>query len=106
METCGSLGAAATGVFCKIMHDNQLWRTSDLLNLLLCLFCVGSDELEGKDFEDFVEAASAKKWKKAGKKLRQTVWCQKHRHRCEDDAARIRQGCDAISMVIDAAARA
>ncbi|KAH8934987.1 hypothetical protein BDL97_17G008200 [Sphagnum fallax] len=66
----------------------------------------GSDELEGKDFEDFVEAASAKKWKKAGKKLRQTVWCQKHRHRCEDDAARIRQGCDGISMVIDAAARA
>jgi hypothetical protein len=62
--------------------------------------------LEGKDFEDFVEAASAKKWKKAGKKLRQTVWCQKHRHRCEDDAARIREGCDAISMVIDAAARA
>jgi len=55
---------------------------------------------------DFVEAASAKKWKKAGKKLRQTVWCQKHRHRCEDDAARIRQGCDAISMVIDAATRA
>jgi hypothetical protein len=66
----------------------------------------GSEDFESSQFEEFVEAVSAKKWEKAVKKLKETKWCQKHKHRCEDDADIIRQGCDGSDESIAAAAAA
>jgi hypothetical protein len=79
--------------------------------LVILSWCVvhcgaGSEVFERSQFEEFVEAVSSKKWEKAAKKLKETKWCQKHKHRCEDDEDIIRQGCDGSDESIAAAAAA
>ncbi|CAK9866040.1 unnamed protein product [Sphagnum jensenii] len=78
---------------------NSVASLDDLCCSVMAVFgdiqhSAGSEVFESSEFEEFVGAVSAKKWEKAAKKLKETKWCQKHKHRCEDDRDIIREGCD------------
>jgi hypothetical protein len=93
------------------LESLRLGKLMILFLLVVGLVCymhcgAGSEVFERSQFEEFVEAVSAKKWEKAAKKLKETKWCQKHKHRCEDDEDIIRQGCDGSDESIAAAAAA
>ena len=53
----------------------------------------GKDAFEANDFQNFIEAVSAKEWVKAGEKLEETTWCNDNKERCKSDKAIIYQGC-------------
>ena len=71
-----------------------------MLNLifLISYFFAGKDAFEGNGFEDFIEAVSAKKWKKAADKLEKTRWCNDNKDRCRDDKGIISKGCDSSAV--------
>jgi hypothetical protein len=54
----------------------------------------GKDVYEQNGFEDFIEAVSAKKWKKAVDTLEGTRWCHDNKDRCRDNKGIISKGCD------------
>jgi hypothetical protein len=58
----------------------------------------GKDVFEGNSFQGFIEAVSAKEWKKAGGKLNETRWCDDNKERCASDQALIYQGCGAMNQ--------
>jgi hypothetical protein len=53
----------------------------------------GKNVYKQNGFEDFIEAASAKKWDKAADALESTRWCSDHKDRCKDDKSIISKGC-------------
>jgi len=60
----------------------------------------GKDAFEGNSFEDFIEAVSAKEWRKAGERLGGTHWCRDNKERCESDKAIILEGCGKMNPAI------
>ncbi|KAG0623629.1 hypothetical protein M758_3G189300 [Ceratodon purpureus] len=60
----------------------------------------GKDAFEGNGFQDFIEAVSAKEWKKAGDKLNETSWCNDNKERCVSNKALIYQGCGGMKPAV------